>query len=186
MKKIISLVLCLCTAFLFVGCGEKEEKAEPYEIDVNYYAKLGAMPEVEYALGADVDHIITAEEAADAEDDTDGHDHTSFFTYEEGERTLLVTGGTNYYYDTDNKDAGISYIVNFDASYGFALGTYSVEIENALKTLELEGKKHTATEGEVFYIPGNAQLTVLEYTFEKNTLKFIFQEDMLCATALYK
>ena len=186
MKRIIALILCLCFAFTLCACGEEEEKIEQYGVDVNYYAKHGEIPEVEYKLGADVDKIIADVEKAQEETEDDGHGHSAYNVFEEGDRSLLVTSGTNYYFDTDNKSAGVSYIVNFDASYGFALDTYSIEIKEALETLGLKSTLREADKEEVFYIPGAMNLSVMEYTFEKCTIVFVFQEDKLCATAIHK
>ena len=187
MKRIIALILCLCFSFTLCACGEKEEKVEKYGVDVNYYAKLGQIPEVEYKLGADVDKIIEALDKAEAEyAEENGHQHGTYNVFEEGERSLLVTSGTNYYFDTDNKAAGVSYIVNFDASYGFAPDTYSIEIKEALETLGLKSTLREADAEEVFYIPGAMNLSVMEYAFPKCNIVFVFQEDKLCATAIYE
>ncbi len=187
MKKTIALILCICFSLALCACGGKEEKPDAYSVDVNYYAKLGAIPEVEYKLGADVDEIIKELDKAEAEHaEENAHQHGTYNVYEEGERSLLVTSGTNYYFDTDNKSAGVSYIVNFDASYGFTLDTYSIEVKEALETLGLKATLRDADSQEVFYIPGAMNLSVLEYTFEKCNIVFVFQEDKLCATAIYK
>ena len=187
MKRIIALTLTFIMLFTLSACGKDKEKPDTYSVDVNYYANLGAIPEVEYKLGANIDDMLTAleaEETANAEGDD--HQHATYTVYEEAERSMILTSGTNYYYDTKDKDGGVSYIVNFDASYGFALGTYSIEVKDALSTLKLEAQKREPSSDEVFFIPGSANLTVLEYNFKKCNLMFIFQEDMLCATALYK
>lgn len=187
MKRIFALSLIFIMLFTLSACGKDEDKPEQYSVDVNYYANLGQIPEVEYKLGANIDDMIAAfdaEEAAHAEGDD--HQHETYTVYEESERSMILTSGTNYYYETEQKDAGVSYIVNFDASYGFALGTYSTEVEDALATLELETQKREPSLEEVFFIPGSANLTVLEYSFKNCNLMFVFQEDMLCATALYK
>ena len=187
MKKIFSLALIAIMLLSLVACGKEEDKVDAYSVDVNYYANLGEIPEVEYKLGANVDDMIAALKAEEeAHMEGNDHQHATYTVYEEAERSMILTSGTNYYYETKSKDEGVSYIVNFDASYGFALGTYSVEIKEALGTLELEGEVREPSDDEVFFIPGSADLTVLEYTFKKCKLKFVFEEDMLCATALYK
>lgn len=187
MKRIIALALTFIMLFALSACGKDEEKPDTYSVDVNYYANLGQIPEVEYKLGANIDDMITALKAEEeAHLEGNDHQHATYTVYEEAERSMILTSGTSYYYETKSKDDGVSYIVNFDASYGFTLGTYSIEIKDALATLDLESDTREPSDDEVFFIPGSANLTVLEYNFEKCNLMFVFQEDMLCATALYK
>ena len=79
---------------------------------------------------------------------------------------------------------GISYIVNFNKAFGFEIGTVSVEISDALK--EFKSVEEDLNDDNAFFVLGNQDGKVLKYKFSKNTVSFVFVNDALYATAIYK
>ncbi len=190
MKKIISLLLCLCFIFAFVGCDEDKKSAESV-IDLEYYAKIGQIPEVKYALGADADDTaielsgLMSETPEETPDDQHNHDQQDFFyEYVEGEDNILLDNGTiGYYYNKDNKEKGISYIVCYDKAFGFELGTVSVEIKEQLP--EYKFKEEEVSDENAFFATYISNGTVLKTEIKNVVIMFVFQENELFATAIY-
>ena len=88
MKKIIAFSLCLIMLLSFSACGEKNDKSQD-KVDLEYYAKLGQIPEVPYKLGTDCEKL--EKELSDAYEEylsddphnsaDDNHDHNAEDTY---------------------------------------------------------------------------------------------------------
>ena len=188
MKKIISLILCLLLIFVFVGCGNKDKKSES-DVDLEYYAKLGIIPEVEFTLGEDIekvtDKLSAPLEDEDEHSSDDSHDQEEYrFEIVEGQNNVLLDNGTvGYYYNKANKNKGVSYIVNYDTSFGFEKGTVSVEIKDALKDYEFE--EADVSEDNAFFATYISNGTVLETKIDDVVIMFVFQENELYATVMY-
>ena len=190
MKKLISLILCLCFIFGFVGCGNKDKKSES-DVDLEYYAKLGKIPEVEFTLGEDIEKVtdqlsaLLEDEDENSSDDSHDHDQAEYrFEIVEGQNNVLLDNGTvGYYYNKVNKNNGVSYIVNYDTSFGFEKGTVSVEIKNALKGFEFE--EADVSENNAFFATYISNGTVLETKINNVVIMFVFQENELYATVMY-
>lgn len=188
MKKIISLILCLLLIFVFVGCGNKDKKSES-DVDLEYYAKLGIIPEVEFTLGEDIekvtDKLSALLEDEDEHSSDDSHDQEEYrFEIVEGQNNVLLDNGTvGYYYNKANKNKGVSYIVNYDTSFGFEKGTVSVEIKDALKNYEFE--EADVSEDNAFFATYISNGTVLETKIDDVVIMFVFQENELYATVMY-
>ena len=88
-----------------------------------------------------------------------------------------------YYYYKDKADKGVSYIVSFEKAYGFEIGTLSLEIKNALPGFSFTEEKLDDDNG--FFVLGATEGKVYKYSFEKNTVSFVFVDDALYATAIY-
>ncbi len=190
MKKIISLILCLCFVFSFVGCNNSKDKKENL-IDLEYFAKIGQIPEVKYTLGSDIDKVtkelsgLMPENIEESSDHSHDHNQTEFF-FEviEGEDNILLDNGTSgYYYNKDNKNKGVSYIVNYDKGFGFELGTVSVEIKKALENFKL--KEESVNENNAFFADYISNGTVLKTEIDNVVIMFVFQDNELFATAMY-
>lgn len=180
MKKVFSLMICICLSLSFVGCGKSEKKSEPEGIDVEYYANLGKMPESQYALGDDAEAAMTELEA-DSQENGD-----SYGTMENNGYSVLILNGIHLYYKSDNSDKGFTHIISFNEAYGFEIGTVSIEIKETLEEFGFESAERDIDEKEAFFVVGGTDnCTCLEYEFKKNTVMFVFQENMLIATALY-
>ncbi len=180
MKKFISIILCvLLVCVCFAGCKDNKQNETAGSIDVEYYAKLGRMPECEYSLGADAEEIKTKAEKHFNESEE------AYYSLEEGEKSILIdTGDFKYYYEKEKKDKGISLIVNNNTAFGFELGAVSVEIENALSKFNSE--KVTDLENDLFFvISASGNIEGRKYIFGDNAVIFVFSDNALIATAIY-
>lgn len=191
MKKLFSLFLCCFIVLTFTSCGEKK-KNNTSKIDLEYYAKMGIMPEAEFPLGNDIDEVISKLskqsqefENKQTESDDDTHSETAFiFEVTEGEKNVLIDNGViNYYYNKDNKQNGISYIVNYDTAFGIEIGTLISEVQNKLSGYDLKSEK--MTENEVFFAPYIMDGSVCKLRIKNVAFMFVFQENELVATAMY-
>lgn len=183
MKRILSLLLCLTLIFTFAACGKgKSKKPEKIGIDVQYYAKLGKIPEFEYKLGDNGEEAAKAIEKS-LEDSTDHHDGYCN-VYEGDTKTTVDVSGATFIYD--NKTKKIEKIVCFNKSYEFALDTVTIEIKKAMSSYGFEAESRSLTDQELSLFLASPDSTALEYEFDNNTVVFAFYENMLFATMIYK
>ena len=177
MKRIVSLLICFAVIMAFVGCDRANTSSDTNGVDVEYYAKLGKMPESEYALSDDCEKVKSELTAKSEEDE-------SFIcSIDEGQQSVLInTGNFYYYYDKSKADKGISCIVALDTAYGFENGTISLEIKEALSKFTPEESENT---DNLFFMNDMDNGSQLKYQFGKNTVIFVFQDNALCATVLY-
>lgn len=181
MKKLLCMALGFCILFVFTSCGAAKTASEGDKVDVEYYAKLGKIPESEYSLGAGIDEMQAKLSAAF---ESAGEDADVVYEVSEGERTVGInTGATQYYYMKDKKTAGVGFMVNYEKAYGFEPGTVIIEVRDALEKFKAD--EHEASGNELFFLPVTENNTVLSYTFGKYKLMFVFQDNALCATAIY-
>ncbi|MBR6533246.1 MAG: hypothetical protein IKT44_02325 [Clostridia bacterium] len=193
MKKVISILLVIGLMFSFCACSKDGDKNKN-KVDLEYYAKLGQMPEAKYTLGEDPDTVIDGlnklKEQAESEHEEDpnhNHDHDEqefLFEIVQGEKNVLLDNGNIcYYFNKANEDKGISYIVNYDSAFGFPLGTVILEVKNALGDTKLT--EEPLTEENAFFASYVLDGTILKAEFENATIVFVFQENELFATAIY-
>jgi len=193
MKKIVSIILCFVFIFGLAACG-KEKVSNNSNIDLEYYAKLGKMPETDFTLGDDIDEVIKKltdkQEQFDNEHEEDldhSHDHNQadfIFNVTEGKKNVLIDNGAiNYYYNKDNKKNGISFIVNYDTAFEFEIGTLISEVEENLTGYELTEEE--PNEEEIFFVSYITDASVLKTRINDVAIIFVFQENMLFATAMY-
>lgn len=180
MKRFVSILLSFAILFSFSACGKKSEKTKTDSVDFEYYAKLGQIPEIPYSLGENVDKLI-AELSSKADDNTTDE---FVFNVTEGENNVLIDNGSSlFYYSKAHKEKGISYIVNYDTAFGFEIGTVSVEIKEALS--EFKFTEEVATTENAIFLFGITDGTICKYVFDDYVVLFVFQENMLFATAIY-
>ena len=183
MKKLFALLLCVVLVLGLAACKkDKKEEVTEHTIDVEYYAKIGQIPEHEYHLGSDADEMKQAfikEDEKNNENSEDGHTHSVYSYMEEEEFDVLSYKSAKYYYRDDKKVAAI---VSLDASYDFQIGDLLPQVKSALSKLEAEEKK--GDKETIFFLPSPESYTYLEYTFGENRLLFVFQDTALCAVAL--
>ncbi len=180
MKKIVCFILSVLMLFSFVGCGKKDENGGS-NVDLEYYVKLGQIPESEYSIGANPEEIKEKLKTA-ADNSEHGHE-----VYEviEGEEDVLIDGGLyNYYYKKANATNGISYLISYDTAFGFEIGSVIVEIRNAFKGIEF--KEEPLNDENAFFLLGASDGVVLKTEISDYTVSFVFVENALCATAIYK
>lgn len=179
MKRILSALLVFCILLSFSACKKEDTSSQSSGIDVEYYAELGSMPECEYSLGQDVDTL------KDKLEEIYNTDEEAVYNVVEGKSTVQIDSGAyQYYYVKDKKSDGISYIVSFNKAFGFETGTVSVEISDALK--EFKSVEEKLNDDNAFFVLGAPVGKVLKYKFSKNTVSFVFINDALYATAIYK
>lgn len=173
MKKIVCLLMCLCLVFSFAACGKdgkkeekKEEKGET--VDLEYYVRLGKIPECDYVIGAAVDDIIEQEGAY----------------AEPGEERYQVTyNNVYYYYQHDVRT--VEYIVSFNGAYGFSIGTTNSQLKAELAKGDMNAKEEPLSEEEPFFIPAPGNFTGIKYTYGDHTTCFVFNNGVLCACTMY-
>lgn len=183
MNKIFSLVLAMVLVFSFTACGKKETSSDSNSVDIEYFAKLGQIPECEFAIGdsiAEIKEHYSTEEEEEAEHSDHSHD---LYEIVEGEKSVLIDCGTQgYYYLKDKESNGVSYIVSYEDAYGFKLGDLLPDIKNAIEKYDFS--EETANEENAFFLFSTGG-SVLKCSFGNYTLMFAFENDALCATALY-
>ena len=84
MKKIIALLLCVIFVFSLSACNSKEKDENSNNVDIEYYANSGSMPETNYSLGTDPEKIKDELSALAANSEED-----FIFDVVEGEITSL-------------------------------------------------------------------------------------------------
>ena len=180
MKRFLSIVLCFVFALSLTACKDKSGNKGEHSVDIEYYAKLGRIADVEYAIG---DDVASAKDALSKTLDEDGE--SMYFDYQSGEYTVMTDGEICYCYKTDNESDGITHIVKYGDAYGFKVGAISTTVVDTMKNLGFESELRKAKSGELFFLPSGADIAVLEYEIKENTVLFVFQEYALCATVIY-
>ncbi len=194
MKKLCCLLLSLCFIITLSACKKNNDDTPKATVDLEYYAKLGQIPEAKYSLGTDIDTVVeeltvlkSEAESGHVDDPTHSHTHEEEeFRFEifEGDKNVLIdNGNVNYYYNKANKDSGISYIVVYDTAYEFSLGTVISEIKKAVPNVKFT--EEDWTEENAFFVSYIIDGTVLKAEFDDATIMFVFQENELYATAIY-
>ena len=183
MKRILALTLALMFVFCLTGCKDSKTNKKN-SVDIEYYAKLGQMPENEITLGTKPEDVKAVLDKRANESD-DSHEHGGYNVIEGENNVLIEEGAYDYYYKKAEPEKGVGYIISYGESFGFKTGEIIVEMEEALKSYDV--KKEKATESNAFFFIGdynNAQ--ILKIAFEKNTVLFLFENNVLCATAIYR
>lgn len=181
MKKILGLVLCLIFVFSFTACGDDSGEKSNHSVDVEYYAKLGQINELEYKLGGSVED---AKELLNKT--TDDHGESNYFDYPSGDYTIMTDGSVCVCYKTDDESSGITHIVKYGDAYGFTIGAVSTQVRDTMADMGYSATEREAKQGELFFLPAGASMTVLEYKIENCTVLFVFQEHALSAAVISK
>ncbi len=180
MQKVLCIILSLVMVLSFTAC-KKEDTVSESSIDLEQFAKSGSIPECKYSLGTDVE-ILKTELSAYAESEAGSE---SLYDVTEGEETVCVTNGIyNFYYEKDNKDKGISYIASFDKAFGFEIGEVILTVKDALSGIKYTEEE--VNEDNAFFLFVPIEGSVIKCEFEKNTIMFVFENNALCATAIYR
>ncbi len=184
MKKVLALVLSCLFLFCLTGCKDTETKKNSSGgVDIEYYAKLGQIPENDITLGTKPQKVKEIIENRENESE-DGHEHSGFNEIEGTNNVLIEEASYDYYYKKADPEKGVVYIVSYTESFGFKTGDIISEVETALNSYDV--KKEKANEQNAFFHLGsysNAQ--ILKIAFEKNSVLFLFENNALCATAIY-
>ena len=181
MKKIFCLVLCMIFVFSFAACGKDGGKKIEHSIDIEYYAKLGQINDLEYKLGDSIENT-----KSQLNKTTDDHGESNYYDYTSGDYTVMTDGAVCACYKTDDEAAGITHIVKYGDAYGFTVGDVSTQIRDVMSGLGYDATEREATREDVFFLPAGADMTVLEYKIKDTNLLFVFQEHALSATLISK
>ena len=181
MKRILALVLCVVCLFSLIACGGKTKQTSNHSVDVEYYAKMGKISDVDYKVGADIGEAKKALEGI-----TDDHGESNYFDYTSGEYTIMSDGQLCVCYKTDDQSVGITHVVKYGDAYGFGVGTVSTQVRDVMSKLGFDATEREAKHGELFFLPAAANMTVLEYKIKYYTVLFAFQEHALSATIISK
>lgn len=178
MKKIISILLSILLIFSFAACGD-ESNSKGDIVDLGYFVKLGQIPECDYKIGDSVETVNEdLKKAANTSED-------AVYDFVEGEENALIDGGLySYYYKKANAQDGVSYIVSYDTAFGFEIGTLWVEIENAYEDINFTQEE--MNDKNSFFLLGSPEGKVLKAEISDYTVSFLFVDNALCATAIYK
>ncbi len=195
MKKLFALSLCFVLLFTFTACS-KDRKKNNDAVDLEYYAKLGQIPEMPYKLSADCEKVeeeLQAEfDAFLSNDPHEGEDHDHDHNVEEiylnvkdNDDHIFIDNGTKYYlYKKAEKEDGISCIVTFGDAFGIKMSTFIYEVKNAMPSIEFT--ENEIEEGDIFFAEYLASGNVLTTEIDGVTVMFVFQDSELYATAMYK
>lgn len=182
MKRVLALIICLTLTFCLCGCKGNKKKNEN-GIDIEYFVNLGQIPENDIVLGTTPENLKKALDERSKESEENGEDYG--YNEIEGDKNVLVEEGPyDYYYKKDNPENGIGYIVSYKDAFGFKLGDIIVEVKKQLEDYNVESVN--ANEKNAFFYFGDySKAQVLKITFEKNSVLFLFEDNALCATAVY-
>lgn len=195
MKKLLALVLCFVLLFSFTACKGGRKNSND-EIDLEYYAKVGQIPEMKYKLGFDCEKANTELQnefdeylSGGGHDNADHeHDHYSEDIYferkEENGYIILDQGNKGYYCKTSEKDKKIDALYTYDNAFGIETGSLPFDVKNKMASIQF--KETEITEGSLFYADYMTEGTVLTAEFNDVTVQFAFQESGLVCTAIFK
>ncbi len=181
MKKIICFALCIVFVLSFTACGKNSSNKGAHGVDIEYFAKLGQINDLEYRLGDDIENTKTK-----LAETTDDHGESNYFDYPSGDYTIMTDGTVFCCYKTEDASAGITHIVKNGDAYGFTIGTVSTQIRDTMSNMGFDATEREASRQDIFFLPAAADMTVLEYRFEQTNVLFVFQEHALSATVISK
>lgn len=186
MKRFLSFLLIFTMIFIFTACNNNNSSSPV--VDLEYYAKLGKIPEVDYTLGEDINKIKSdfekIENQEQPEDSKDDHVHEFYYSITETEvGTCIDDGRTQYYFSDGQEEKGVAFMVTYDTAFGFNNGTVSVDVTDALKGLEYT--ELSSYDDLDFFIGWLSNVSAIKYTFKNRVVLFIFEDNGLCATAIY-
>ena len=181
MKKIFCLMLSVLMLVSLAACG-KDKKKETAEVDIEYYAKLGEIPECNYKLGEDPETIKTALSSEEQSAESEGEEYA--YNVTEGEKSVRIDNGDfSFFYEKGKENEGISYIAAFDKAYGFETGTSVLDVKESLAGYDYT--EEPADDSNAFFLMGVENGTVMRYTFDSTVILFVFQDNELFAAAIY-
>lgn len=183
MKRIIALLLCLTFLLTLGGC-KNGKKNGGNGVDIEYFANLGQIPENDITLGTTPEKLKETLDKRGEEAEKNGEHYG--YNEVEGENNVLVEEGPyDYYYKKANPQNGVAYIVSYQDAYGFKIGDIIVEVEEHLSDYEVE-KLGANDKNAFFYFGDYNKAQILRIPFKNNTVLFLFEDNSLCATAIYR
>ncbi len=181
MKRIVALTLSLLLIFGLCGCKDGKKKGGD-GVDIEYYAKLGQIPENDITLGTTPENLKSVLDKRSVEAEKNG-EHYGYNEIEGDKNVLVEEGPYDYYYKKADPKAGLDCIISYVDAFGFTLGDIISEVEGKLTDYEII--KENANERNAFFYFGDySKAQVIKIEFEKNTVLFLFEDNALCASAI--
>lgn len=180
MKKLLCLVLCIVFTLSLAACGGKTGNKSNHKIDIEYYAGLGQISDLDYKLG---DSIADAKTGLSVL--VDDHGDPMYFDYPSSDYTVMTDGSSCCCYLTADEAGGITHIVKYGGAYGFNIGAVSTAVRDTMSDMGYTATEREAKDGELFFLPSSANITVLEYAIKEHTILFVFQDHALSAAVIY-
>ncbi len=195
MKKLLSIAVCFAFVLTFAGCKDDKKKTND-EVDLQYYAELGQIPELEYKLGSNVAEIknklsaeyeeFLANDPANSEEQIDDHDTEDKYynVSEKDDYTIIDQGNKAYYYKTGNENDGVSAIMTYGNAFGIEMGTFIYDLKNKMPSIDFSETQ--VNENDLFYADYIMDGTALTAEFDDVTVQFVFEDGSLYCTAIYR
>ncbi len=206
MKKLLCLFLSLAI-FCLAGCsGDENSSLDTGSIDneIETAVSEGRFDMSDYGIGAEVakvqeyysglvedyEALHMGDGASEGhEDEAHVHDHNDELKipyYDEDEKdgyTEIDVSDIRFYYETENKDKGITVIATDVDVFGFTMGiTTKQEVEEAIGD---KGKTINATADEIRFLAFPTEpLIILRYEYENRELDFYFYDNAIVTTLI--
>ena len=165
MKRVFCALLAALLLISLTGCGKKAKP--PVTIDLEYFVRLGKIPECGLVLGAS---------AAEFEREAQ--------TFLKADRLFLEKEGVLYCCDEGDETRTVKYIVSYNGAYGFPAGTEVSIITEELAKGDMRAPELPLEQKELFWAD-EGEYTGIKYTYGVNTACFVFSEGKLYACAMY-
>ncbi len=192
MKKLAALLMVFVLAFLSCACKKDKKENTVTGADIEYYAKIGQIPESDIKLSADPDSVLSKlkksqnSSALESHDHEEGAEEIEIPVIESGDYSEILGNNFQYYYKTEDKSGGITAITATAAAFGYDPDTVLIEIETDLKSRNI---KYEVTSGKLsdfyFFSFSDDNCKFLTCESEKNSVVFAFIESKLSAAAVY-
>ena len=187
-KRYLSLLICLIMCLSFTACKE-ESKSETVQHPINIvnWVKKGGIPEIELALGDNVDQVRISLASMGVDEHGDPL-LQEFASPVNEEKTIMTINTISCVYDTENPENGITYLAYFEGGYGFKSGTTPNKIDEVMKSYGYKATERAAKSGELFFLLGGSSgaYSVMEYTINETTLLFVFSNNGLDGVVIHK
>lgn len=178
MKKVLALALCLVLCLTVCACGGNLPKENNVGNGINLDNALaeGKIPELDIALGTNVDSIDMGEHSHEADA------QPAYYLINGKEESYLMGENAYYYYKNNKKEAGISSIVSISAAFGLICGNYETpeSVKNAFSNIVFT--ESVATEDDLFFLKYTIEnCKKLSYVSGNREIVFIFEDNNLIA-----
>ena len=166
MKRLACAALALLLITGVCGCAKKEKP--PVTLDLEYFVRLGRIPECGCVLGVSAAEI---EKVAEKATEKNGF-------------ICLEKDNALYCYRTGDESKTVKYMVSFKGAYGFSAGTSSGYITSELARGDMNAPLLPLEPDDVFYAE-EGEYEGIKYTYGVNTTCFVFRQNKLWACAMY-
>ncbi|MCQ2449079.1 MAG: hypothetical protein MJ132_02665 [Clostridia bacterium] len=191
MKKLFSVILAFVLVLSFAACTKNKSADAPQEVTQTVFVDKAALeqnvtdgkiPEMEHALGQDVEAMKSALEQQPQENQDDEDYAGPYTLLEKADYTVISTGIFRQFEYCCRADGKVSAIATSDTAFGLENSTFINEIELALadcSAQKLSGAK-------VPWLPSGEMCDCLTATFGENAVSFLFVDNQLVKTVVYR